>query len=177
MTDEAFDRQFAALGGIEPSPLVQARTLAAWESTRRRDAWTIRGIAAAGMLAMAAATLLVVDVPDDSGVHPGMVQRGSGEADVRVELTTFVKRGNSVERFAVGESYHVGDTLLFRVVAPRGMKLTLFRGESLVWSGQVPKGASELPVGYALEMGEPAAVFRIEGGTEPVSVSVPPVLP
>ncbi len=177
MTDAEFDRRFTGMQAIEPTPLVVARTLFAWGAARRRDAWAVRAIALTGMIAMAAATVLVVDVPAPPAGHSSMVQRGSGDAAVRVDLATFVRQGQSVERFAVGNGYHAGDTLLFRVAVAEPMTLSLYRDDALIWSGRVPAGESQLPLGYTLEAGQRAAVFRVAGGTTYVSVAVAPVLP
>ena len=78
MKAEACDAQFSELGAIEPRPELAARTLQAWRRERQVGAWRTRGVAIAGMLAMAALALLVVDASDPRGSAESMVERGAG---------------------------------------------------------------------------------------------------
>jgi hypothetical protein len=177
MDDATFDARFRSLGGIDPPELLSARTLDAWKRERARSAWITRALAAAGMAAMAAMALLLVQPPDPTATGPVLVQRGVGEALPALELKVAVRTSAGTVRFAPGERYHAGDTLHFRVLAAAPMDLVLQRNEATLWSGPVPAGESDLPIAYALDAGEQAAVFVVSGGPEALRVDVPAVLP
>lgn len=106
-----------------------------------------------------------------------LVQRGTGDSLPALELKVAVRTGAGTVRFAPGERYHAGDTLHFRVLAAAPMTLTIRRNDSILWTGTVPAGESDLPVAYALDAGQPAAVFTVSGGPEELRVDVPAVLP
>jgi hypothetical protein len=53
----------------------------------------------------------------------------------------------------------------------------LRRDGELLWSGLVPAGGFDVPVGYTLEAGQPAAIFSLEGGDAPVRFPVRAVSP
>lgn len=178
MKDEAFDAQFADLGAVEPTPELSARTLQAWRRERQVGAWRTRGIAIAGMLAMAALALVVVDTPEPRGSTGSMVERGAGPSAPNVVLKVAVRGpGGEVSRFAANRRYAAGNTLMFRVSTHTTAALTLRRNGALVWSGTVAVGETDLPMGYTLEAGENAAHFTIEGGAETLDVYVPAVAP
>lgn len=177
MTDAELDARFADLGPLAPPEAVSARTLAAVRAERSRAAWRVRAGAALGMAAMAALSLLVV-TPPEAGRPDTMVERGSGEAGVVVDLRVAVRRPTGeVSRFTPGERYAAGDTLMFRLQSTNAVDLKLLRNGVLLWAGRAPAGAFDLPVGYTLEPGEPAAVFSLEGGSEPVRFPVRAVAP
>ncbi|GDX79521.1 hypothetical protein LBMAG42_13320 [Deltaproteobacteria bacterium] len=178
MNDDAFDAQFTELGPVEPKPELSAHTLRAWRRERQAGAWRTRGIAVAGMLAMAALALLVVDAPEPQGTTETMVERGTGPAAPNVVLKVVVRGpAGEVSRFATNQRYAAGNTLMFRVSTPIAAPLALRRNGALVWSGSVAAGETDLPLGYTLEAGEDAAHFTIEGGAEALDVYVPAVAP
>lgn len=178
MTDDEFDARFSALGGIEPSPRVVDKTIRAWQAERRRSGSRTRILAAVGMAAMAALSLLVISDPAERGDPALMVERGSGDMLPSVVIKAAVRYGSgSVERFAVNQRYAAGDTLMFRVQCSAPATVTLRREGVVLWSGQVPAGESDLPVSYAFEPGEGPARFTVEGGAEPQTVYVPAVKP
>lgn len=178
MNDDAFDAQFADLGAVEPAPELSARTLQAWRRERHVGAWRTRGIAIAGMLAMAALALVAVDSPEPSGTAESMIERGAGPSAPNVVLKVAVRSaGGEVSRFAANQRYAAGNTLMFRVSTPAAATLTLRRNGTLVWSGAVAAGETDLPMGYTLEAAETAAHFTIEGGAETLDVYVPAVAP
>lgn len=178
MTDEAFDAQFAALTRIDPAPALVERTLSEVRRERARGAWRVRALAATGMLMMAALTLLTLNAPPESGAAATMVERGSGGSSPAIEMKVAVrvKQGETV-RFSTDRRYGAGDTLLFRVHAPAAMELSLRRNGVPVWTGSVPAGESDLPIGYTLEAGQAAAHFTLEGGTQPADLYLPAVAP
>lgn len=178
MTDPEFDARFRDLGPVEPPSRVADRTVAAWRGERRSAAWRTRTFAVAGMAAMAALSLLVVQDPDRPSDPGQLVERGAGEQSPTVELKVAVTLADGqIERFAANRRYDAGDTLMFRIRTTTSTTLTLRRDGVVVWSGAVPVGESDLPVGYRLEAGESAAIFSIEGGAETLRFPVPAVSP
>ncbi len=178
MTDEQFDQQFAGLARVEPPQALQQRVLATYREERRRDGRRTRAVALVGMFAMAALTLLVVREEQGAGDVDQMVERGSGESPAAVSLKLAVSRPGEpggAARFATGQRYTEGDTLHFRVSASKPVTLTLRRDDHVLWTGPVPAGETDLPVGYAFEAGESQARLVLEGGAEPVVVTLPPV--
>ncbi|MDP2315407.1 MAG: hypothetical protein Q8P41_21090 [Pseudomonadota bacterium] len=120
---------------------------------------------AVGALALAAAALLVVrTAPPEQADPDALVPRGDGEVLPALQLRVAVKQGDHTERLALGRSYGAGDTLLFRVSASAPMDLVLRREGVVLYKGRVPAGDTDLPVGYALEAGEAATHFVVEGG-------------
>ena len=177
MTDDSFDARFRDLAATEPPPALVERTLNAYRSARQRDAWRVRGFAAAGMMAMAALSLVVVSGPPHVGDPTKMVERGSGELARSLDVRVAVRRiGGSVERFATNQRYAAGDTLMFRVSVDQPCTVTLRREGVVLWTGPV-SGEMDLPVGYTLEAGEPAARFGLDAGGEPTTVYLPAVAP
>lgn len=178
MNDTELDLQLRELGGIEPPELVVRRTVAAYQAERRRSAVRTRVFAVAGMGLMAAMSLFVVSGPPEKGDPATLVERGSGEVLPSVDVKVAVRRaGGTVERFATNQRYAAGDTLMFRVTASTPTSLRLLREGALLWSGPVPAGESDLPLGYTLEAGEAPARFVVEGGAESVTVYLPAVAP
>lgn len=178
MTDHDFDQQFASLGGVEPPERLQQRTLAAYRAERARDGRRNRVVAAVGMLTMAALTLLVVQEEPTVGDPATMVERGAGEAAAAVSVKVAVTRAgrpDAAERFASTQRYSVGDTLHFRVSASKPLTLTLRHDHATLWTGPVPEGESDLPVGYALEPSAGPSRLVFEGGAEAVVVELPAV--
>ena len=57
------------------------------------------------------------------------------------------------------------------------MELALRRNGVALWTGTVPPGESDLPIGYTLEAGEAAAHFTLEGGALPADLYLPAVAP
>ena len=178
MTDEAFDAQFGALAPLDPAPVLIERTLGEVRRERSRGAWRVRAVAATGMLAMAALTLLTLNAPPQSGTAATMVERGVGGASPAIEMKVAVqmKQGETL-RCSTDRRYGAGDTLLFRVHAPAAMELALRRNGVALWTGTVPPGESDLPIGYTLEAGEAAAHFTLEGGALPADLYLPAVAP
>lgn len=177
MTDAELDAKFADLGGLAPSEALCARTLMRVREDRSRSAWKVRLIAVAGMVAMAAMSLVVV-TPPEKGDAASMVERGSGEQAVGVELRVAVRRASGeVSRFVPGERYLAGETLMFRIQSTKPLELQLRRDGELLWSGLVPASGFDVPVGYTLEAGQPAAIFSLEGGDAPVRFPVRAVSP
>lgn len=167
MTDDAFDAQFQVLVPVEPSAQVVSRTLAAYRSERRRDAFRVRGLAVVGMLGMAAMAMLVVREGEATGNPASMVERGAGPVLPAVDLkVAVVSPTGDVARFAPGDAYTAGTTIRFRVTSTAPTTLTLRRDDAVLWTGPVGAGTADLPVGYTLEAGELAAVFTLEGGAE-----------
>jgi hypothetical protein len=178
MTDAELDLQFAGLGGVEPPELVVHRTIAAVKADRQRSALRTRVFAAAGMMVMAALTLLVVSGPPEKGDPAQLVERGAGPVLPAVELKVAVRHADgTVERFATNQRYAAGDTLMFRVAASAPATLRLVREGAVLWSGPVPAGETDLPVGYTLEPGEAPARFVVEGGAESLTLYLPAVAP
>lgn len=182
MTDDELDRRFAALPPVEPPPEVQARVLAAVSDagtgelaplpSRRappRRLWAVT----VGVLGLAAAALLAVGPTVPGRAEPeSLVPRGDGPVLPSLALRVAVKRGAGVERLAAGHTYEAGDTLLFRVSASRPLDLVLRREGVVLFQGSVPAGDTDLPVGYALEAGERAARFVVEGGGASAAVEI-----
>jgi hypothetical protein len=178
VNDTDFDRQFAELGGVAPPDAVSARTLAAFRRERAQGAWKVRIVAFAGMAAMAALSLVVV-APPEQGDPAAMVERGGGGGPVAtVDLRAAVRSGNGeIARFAANGRYVAGDTLMFRVTTSAPLSLSLRRDGVLVWAGDVPAGATDLPLAWRFEAGEGPAVFTLSGGPEPLVLRVPAVAP
>ncbi len=177
MTDAELDASFADLGGLAPSPQLSARTLEAVRRERAAGGWRVRILAGVGMAAMAALSLLVV-TPPERGDPATMVERGSGESAVAVDLRVAVRRPTGeLARFAANERYAAGDTLMFRIHTSTATSLTLRRDDVVLWEGTAPGGAFDVPVGYTLEAGEGPAVFTLSGGAELQRVFVPAVMP
>jgi len=178
VTDEVFDAQFRGLRAPEPPAPLVSRTLAAYRAERRRDAFRVRGLAVAGMIGMAAMAMLVVREGEATGNPADMVERGAGPVLPAVDLkVAVVSPLGEVARFAPGEAYTAGTTLRFRVSSTAPATLTLRRDDVVLWSGPAPAGSTDLPVGYTLEAGEPAAVFSLEGGAETLRFPVRAVRP
>lgn len=184
--DEELDAVFRNLGGVDPPAALVTRTLDAVAALRaaehaahaeqevssvdvhpprlgrplhRRPAtrW-IAGLS--GFAAAAIGLWTILPTPPPVGDPSVMVQRGSGEPSFAVDLALVVRRADgSIERYTDGARYPAGDTLIFRVSSPRTVTVRLLRDNELLWTGTRPAGASELPVGYALEDGQPAADF------------------
>jgi hypothetical protein len=178
VTDVDFDAQFADLGGLQPPPTLSDRTLRAVARQRASGGWRVRLIAVVGMAAMAALSLVVV-APPEHGASSSLVERGAGgEPGVAVDLRVAVRRADGeLSRFAAGERYAAGDTLMFRIDTPSALDVQLHRNGFLVWSGRAPGGAFDVPSGYTLESGEAEAVFTLAGGRQVVRIVVPAVSP
>jgi len=178
VTDQEFDARFGDLGPIEPPELVVRRTVAAYQTERRRGAVRVRVFAVGGMALMAALSLMVVSGPPDRGDPSTLVERGSGAVLPGVDVKVAVRHAaGTTERFATNQRYAAGDTLMFRVAATAPADLKLLREGVVLWAGHVNAGEVDLPVGYTLEAGEGAARFVVEGGAESITVYVPAVAP
>lgn len=178
MTDPEFDARFRELGPIEPPEALVRRTVAQYQRERAQGAWRTRVIAGVGMAAMAALTLLVVEEPPARGDPAQLVERGAGDVLPVVELKVAVRTpAGVVERFAVNQRYDAGDTLMFRVHASAPVTLTLRRDGVPFWSGPVPAGESDLPVGYQLEAGQGPALLELVGGAQTLKLALPAVTP
>lgn len=179
MTDAELDARFAALAEVPPPPALAVRTLARVQAERDRErlvadppapgGWFARVRArrwalVAALLGVVAFNLARFEAPEVARPD-ALVPRGSAEVPPTLDLRAAVRRGASVERFAVGARYAAGDTLLFRVTTPTATTVRLSRAGVLLWSGPVPAGESDLPVGYTLEAGEVAASFVVEADT------------
>ena len=174
--DRAFDLQFSTLAVIGPPRNIETQTLAAWRAERKRTEFRTRLIAGIGMIAMAAMALLVVNDTPIVGTPESMVERGAAAASPAIGVKVSVRTPSGmVERFATNRRYDAGTTLMFRVSIPAPTLLTLRREQQVLWTGELPAGDHDLPVGYTLESGEGAARFLIEGGTEPATIYLPAV--
>lgn len=162
MTDPEFDTRFSSLGGIEPPDHVVRDTLRAVAQERARARWGRISIFAGGGLALAAAAMIAVMAPQVQHA-PVLVTRGVGDVIPSLDLRVAVKQGDQVSRFAAGEHYAAGATLVFRVSTSEAMDLVLSRDGATLWSGHVETGDTDLPVAYALEAGEGAATFAVSG--------------
>lgn len=171
MTDPEFDSRFSSLPPIDPPDRVVVATLQAIARERARSRWGRIAVVAGGAMAMAAALLIAVNVPA-VGEPRSFTHRGIGDVLPTVDLRVVVKSGEEVSRLATGASYHAGDTLLFRVSTSEAMDLTLRRNTAVIWTGHVEAGDHDLPIGYALEAGEGAATFTVEGGGVSQAVAV-----
>ena len=185
MTDADFDARFAALRDIEPPLALQASTLTAYAVLRRpQPRKAPRWPWAAGGFALAAAALLAVFAqPPERGDPAAFVPRGSGEITPVITLRVAVRTssatgaGDQLSRLSTDTRYRVGDTLLFRVTIPSPMNLTLSRNGVPLWTGPVRGGDVDLPVGYTLEAGDDAAVFRVEGNGVSAEIGTREVAP
>ncbi len=177
-SDDELDARFRELGPIDPPARVEQAVLTTYRAERQRGARRTRWWAVGGMAAMAALSLLVIAEPPARGDPAAMVERGAGEVRPTVELKVAVRLGaGTTERFAADRRYNAGDTLMFRVRTSAATTLTLTRAGVVVWSGPVPAGESDLPVGYQLEAGEGPAIFALTGGAEVLRLPVPAVSP
>jgi hypothetical protein len=139
----------------------------------RRWPWAI-----GGALALAAAVILALRVaPEPTADLAQLMQRGVGDPVTALSLRVAVRHGDTVERFAAGRVYHAGDTLIFRVSASETTEVTLRRGSSVLYTGRVGPGDTDLPVGYQLEAGEGPSRFTIEGGGSVEAIELPAVSP
>jgi hypothetical protein len=163
MTDHDLDTRFAGIGAIEPSDALVRDTLRAIAQERARSRWGRVAVFAGGGMALAAALLLTVTVPNVHERAP-MQTRGIGSVLPTVEVKSLVRQGEQVSRLRTDTRYSAGDTVLFRVFVSEEMDVTLSRNGKTLWNGHVPAGESDLPVGYQLEAGEDAATFTVEGG-------------
>lgn len=184
MTDREFDLRFAGLAEVPPPPALAARTLASVAAERVRA--PARGYHPVGAwrwsLLVAALALVVLNVwtagPAPDAPVSGLIPKGSGESASHLDLRAAVKHGESVERLVSGARYAVGDTVLFRVTTSIAATATLTRNGVTLWTGAIPAGESDLPVGYTLEAGEPAAQFDLTTAAGAVAgVSVAAVTP
>ena len=174
--DRAFDQQFSMLAAIAPPPNIEAQTLAAWRAARKQTELRTRLIAGAGMFAMAAMAMFVVNDTPIVGTPESMVERGAATEFSAVGVKVSVRTPSGmVERFATNRRYDAGTTLMFRVALPSPTTLTLRREDQVLWTGELPAGDHDLPVGYLLETGEGPARFVIEGGAEPHTIYLPAV--
>jgi hypothetical protein len=159
---------------VVPLPTVLPTTAPTPTLARARRRWALAG----ALLALAAGgTLAMRALPEPASDPASLVPRGDGDVLPRLGLRVAVRRGTVVERLTAGRAYAPGDTLLFRVSAPTPLTLTLRRDDEVIFRGPVPAGDTDLPVGYALEAGQGAARFTIEGGGATASVSLPGVSP
>jgi hypothetical protein len=176
--DEAIDARFSSLGGVEPPPALAAGVLDAWRAERARDARRVRLFAGAGMIAMSALVLLVARDTPIIGVPEHLVERGVGEVLPAVELAVVVESASGESaRLVPDQRYAAGCTLHFRVTSSAPTALRLSRDGVELWSGSVPAGSADLPVGYRLEQGEAAARFVLSGGAQTLTLYLPAVAP
>lgn len=170
MNDDELDRRFRALREVEPPEALVRRTLARVEAERaaasrspaarrRIPAWTW---AAAAVLAVGLGIAGLAPRPK-AGDPATMVPKGlePGPTLTALRLDAAIRRGDRVQRFAVGDGYAVGDTLLFRVTVDRPTSISLLRDHTVLWAGDVPAGATELPVGWTIEAGAPLGRFEV----------------
>lgn len=163
MNDQELDSRFQALPALDPPDAVVRETLRALAQERARSRWGRVAVLSGGMMAMAAALLVAVWAPAKE--QPIVFEpRGTGEVLPLLEVKGAVREADGeVSRLRAGAQYRAGDTLLFRVNVSEPMELTLLREGKIIWTGRVDAGEHDLPVGYALEAGEAAAVFTVEG--------------
>ena len=175
MTDAELDARFGGLADVSPPDALATRTLAlvaaerareqtvdaerapsGWYARVRERRWTLLAVAL-GLLTFNLATFDAPSVAPASDLQP----KGAGDVVPLLDLRAAVKRGDSVERFAAGTRYAEGDTVIFRVYSSVATPATLTRNGAVLWSGALPAGESDLPVGYAFEAGEDAARFEV----------------
>jgi hypothetical protein len=175
VTDEELDTRFAALRDVEPPAAVQRATLRAVadlrERPRRRLFLTFAVAMAAGLaLALRSGAPAVGDLAR-------MTPRGAGESASAVDLRVAVRTSAGVSRLERDRAYAAGDTLLFRVYTSTPADVRLTRDGALLYAGAVPAGETDLPIGYTLEAGEGAAVFRLSAADAATELRIPAVKP
>lgn len=190
MTDLQLDEMLRGLDTHEPPKDVQRAVLAEvgvapervaellGEPIRlRRPRRILWGVGAG--LALAAGLLLALQSgPASVGDPEQLVARGAGGPGVTpFTVRVAVRRGETTERFAVGQVYHAGDTLIFRVTTMEATEVTLRRGSTTLYTGTVGPGDTDLPVAYQLESGEAAARFSVQAGDQVESIEIPAVAP
>lgn len=183
MSDDELDDRFRALGFPEPPAALSARTLTAVEAERarevvrpapaaRRPRWPLALVG----VGLAAGLLLALPSPAPVATPSELVPRGVGEVVATLDLRVAVRTAaGTTERLAAGVGYHPGDTLLFRVSASAPMDVRLEREGVVLWSGPVPAGETDLPVGYTIDPGDTRATFVLRAGdigSAPVTVEV-----
>ena len=179
--------------GLRPTPVppaVAARVRAAMDAelaaARAAQAGRRRwALGAASLAAAAAALLLVVRGAAPVPAAPGpLVERGSGGGALPdVALSAALVRDGVARRYARGEPLQPGDVLSFRVALDRAAPVRLLRipagGAPAVLHqqdfapGEAPLGDPAAPLGWAVDPGEPPALFVLVAG--PVDLATLPV--
>lgn len=170
MNDDELDRRFRALREVEPPEALARRTLARVEAERAAESRSTAANTRFPAWAWAAAAALVVglgiaglaphpEVGDPAMMVPKGVDPGPTRTALRLDAA--IRQGDTVRRFAAGDGYAAGDTLLFRVTVDRPASLSLLRDGAVLWTGDVPAGSTELPVGWTIEAGAPLGRFEV----------------
>ena len=149
--------------GIEPPTRLRPPRLAAPRP------W-VRPVAVGSGLALAALALFALRAPPQ-GDPLLLVPRGaSGPGEqlaAPLDVAVAVKSASGTTRLDVNAAYAVGDTLVFQVTLPLPATVELRRAAagdlsaSVLWSGPLDAGLQTLPVGYAFDAGDSAAIFQL----------------